>query len=87
MKNRNFTLWIISDDDEFKRSFQISQLIFNVGLFFGIGIIGFSIFGLLRVIGADDLTNEVRNLRRFQNFAVHIIDDLGGEELINLKKP
>ncbi len=82
MKNRNFTLWIISDDDEFKRSFQISQLIFNVGLFFVIGIIGFSIFGLLRVIGADDLTNEVRNLRRFQNFAVHIIDDLGGEELI-----
>ena len=82
MKNRNFTLWIISDDDEFKRSFQISQLIFNVGLFFVIGIIGFSIFGILRVIGADDLTNEVRDLRRFQNFAIHIIDDLGGEELI-----
>ena len=82
MKNRNFTVWIISDDDEFKRSFRISQIFFNVGLFFVIGVIGFSIFGLLRVTGADDLTNEVRELRRFQNFAVHIIEDIGGENLV-----
>ncbi len=82
VKKRNFTIWIISDDDNFKRSFRISQIIFNVGLFFVIGVIGFSIFGLLRVTGADKLTDEARELRRFQNFAIQIIEDLGGENLV-----
>jgi murein DD-endopeptidase MepM/ murein hydrolase activator NlpD len=43
----------------------------------------FSIYGILRVTGQDELTNKVNNLTRINNFSMDVIMDLGHDSLIN----
>jgi len=82
LKKNHYTFWIISNDDSFRKSFQISIHLLKTIAFFTLIIIFFSIYGVLRVTGQDDLTNKVNNLKRTTDFTLDIIRDLGADSLI-----
>ena len=83
MKNNNYTFWIISDNDSFRKSFNLSELFIKVlvAIFFLIFI--FSIYGLLRVVGKDKLTNEINELKKVNNFSIDVVKALGNDSLIH----
>ena len=83
MKKNHYTFWIISNDDSFRKSFQISIFLLKIIIFFTLIICLFSIYGILRVAGQDALTNEVKNLNRLNNFSLDVIRDLGADSIIN----
>ena len=82
MKNKHYTVWVISDDDSIKRSFRISKLIVSICLFFVIIIIAFSFIGFNRLFNQDELIAKLNQLKRFEKYAIAIIQDLEGENLI-----
>ena len=83
MKKNYYTFWIISDDDSFRKSFQISILFLKIIMFFSLLICLFSIYGILRISGQDELTNKVKELKRLNNFSLDVIRDLGSDSIIN----
>tara|TARA_Y100001968_G_scaffold328854_1_gene376862 strand:- start:712 stop:1425 length:714 start_codon:yes stop_codon:yes gene_type:complete len=83
LKKNHYTFWIISNDDSFRKSFQISIFLLKIIIFFTLIICLFSIYGILRVAGQDALTNEVKNLNRLNNFSLDVIRDLGADSIIN----
>ena len=82
MKKQNYTFWIISDDDSFRRSFQISIVFLKIISFVLVIFFLFSIYGILRVSGYDDLTNKLTNLKRINNFTLDVIRDFDNDSLI-----
>jgi murein DD-endopeptidase MepM/ murein hydrolase activator NlpD len=83
MKKSNYTVFIVSDDDHFQRSFKLSKWFISVLLLFIIGIISLSVVGFLRLSGNDNLHSELKDLRVFKEQASNIIEDTGGMELIH----
>ena len=83
MKKNYYTFWIISDDDSFRKSFQISILLLKITMFFVIIVCLFSIYGILRVSGQDELTNKVKDLKRLNHFSLDVIRDLGSDSIIS----
>jgi len=43
----------------------------------------FSIYGFLRVIGKDRLTNEINELKKINNFSIDVVKALGNDSLIH----
>jgi len=43
----------------------------------------FSIYGFLRVIGKDKLTNEINELKKINNFSIDVVKALGNDSLIH----
>ena len=43
----------------------------------------FSIYGFLRVIGKDRLTNEINELKKINNFSIEVVRALGNDSLIH----
>ncbi len=83
MKNNNYTFWIISDNDSFRKSFNLSELFIKVLVAIFIVIFIFSIYGLLRVVGKDQLTNEINELKKINNFSIDVVKALGNDSLIH----
>ena len=83
MKNNNYTFWIISDNDSFRKSFNLSETFIKVIVAIFIVIFMFSIYGFLRVIGKDRLTNEINELKKINNFSIDVVKALGNDSLIN----
>ena len=42
----------------------------------------FSIYGFLRVVGKDRLTNEINELKKINNFSIDVVKALGNDSLI-----
>ena len=83
MKNNNYTFWIISDNDSFRKSFNLSETFIKVIVAIFIVIFMFSIYGFLRVIGKDRLTNEINELKKINNFSIDVVKALGNDSLIH----
>ena len=83
MKNNNYTFWIISDNDSFRKSFNLSETFIKVIVAIFIIIFMFSIYGFLRVIGKDRLTNEINELKKINNFSIDVVKALGNDSLIH----
>ena len=83
MKNNNYTFWIISDNDSFRKSFNLSETFIKIIVAIFIVIFMFSIYGFLRVIGKDRLTNEINELKKINNFSIDVVKALGNDSLIN----
>ena len=83
MKNNNYTFWIISDNDSFRKSFNLSETFIKVIVAIFIVIFMFSIHGFLRVIGKDRLTNEINELKKINNFSIDVVKALGNDSLIH----
>jgi len=82
LEKKHYTFWIISNDDSFRKSFQISLFFLKNIAFFTIIVIFFSIYGVLRVTGHDELTNKVNDLKKTADFSLDVIRDLGADSLI-----
>ena len=76
MKSKFYTVFIASDKDEYGKSFRLSSVFFKALAFFGVVVIGFSIIGIIRIIGEDELTRELSELRDFRIQAKQIIEDM-----------
>ena len=76
MKSKFYTVFIASDRDEYGQSFRVSTHVFKIFAFFGIVIIGFAVIGFLRLIGQDELTHELSELRSFKLQAGQLIRDV-----------
>ncbi len=76
MKSKFYTIFIASDKDEFGKSFRVSSVFFKALAFFGIVIIVLSTIGFLRLIGKDELTHELSELRSFKLQAEQLIKDV-----------
>ncbi len=83
MKNNNYTFWIISDNDSFRKSFNLSETFIKIIVAIFIVIFMFSIYGFLRVIGKDRLTNEINELKKINNFSIDVVKALGNDSLIH----
>ena len=83
MKNNNYTFWIISDNDSFRKSFNLSETFIKIIVSIFIVIFMFSIYGFLRVIGKDRLTNEINELKKINNFSIDVVKALGNDSLIH----
>tara|TARA_B000000609_G_C24176370_1_gene354309 strand:- start:1450 stop:2160 length:711 start_codon:yes stop_codon:yes gene_type:complete len=83
LKNNNYTFWIISDNDSFRKSFNLSETFIKVIVAIFIVIFMFSIYGFLRVIGKDRLTNEINELKKINNFSIDVVKALGNDSLIH----
>ena len=83
MKNNNYTFWIISDNDSFRKSFNLSEIFIKVLVAIFIVMFMFSIYGFLRVIGKDRLTNEINELKKINNFSIDVVKALGNDSLIH----
>ncbi|MBT5078200.1 MAG: hypothetical protein HOM61_04755, partial [Candidatus Marinimicrobia bacterium] len=75
MKSKFYTIFIASDKDEYGKSFRVSSVFFKALAFFGIIIIILSTIGFLRLIGKDELTHELSELRSFKLQAEQLIKD------------
>ena len=76
MKSKFYTIFIASDKDEYGKSFRVSLIFFKMLAFFGIVIIVLSTIGFLRLIGKDELTHELSELRSFKHQARQLIKDV-----------
>ncbi len=76
MKSKFYTVFIASDKDEYGKSFRLPSVFFKALAFFGIVIIGLSAVGIMRIIGKDELTKELGELRTFKVQAKQIIEDV-----------
>ena len=76
MKSKFYTIFIASDKDEYGKSFRVSSVFLKALSFFGIVIIILSTIGFLRLIGKDELTHELSELRSFKLQAEQLIKDV-----------
>ncbi len=76
MKSKFYTIFIASDKDDYGKSFRFSSVYLKALMFFGIIVIVFSVIGFLRLIGKDDLTKELSQLRSFKYQAGQLVNDL-----------
>ena len=76
MKNKFYTIFFVSDWNQYSRSFQISKKGVSFLLLFGIIFIGFAVLGVLRITNLEPLTRERRSLRKDQILLKNIINDL-----------
>ena len=76
MKNKFYTIFFVSDWNQYSRSFQISKKGVSFLLLFGILFIGFAVLGVLRITNLEPLTRELRSLQKDQILLKNIINDL-----------
>ena len=76
MKKKFYTVFFVSDWNQYSRSFRISIKGILFLLFFGILLIGLAVVGGLHITNLEPLTRERRSLRKDQIFLKNIINDL-----------
>ena len=76
MKSKFYTIFIASDKDDYGKSFRVSSVYFKALTLFVIAIIILSAIGFFRLIGQDELTYELSELRSFKLQAEQLIKDV-----------
>ena len=76
MKKKFYTVFFVSDWNQYSRSFRISIKGILFLLVFGILLIGLAVVGVLRIINMEPLTRELRTLQKDQILLKNIINDL-----------
>lgn len=82
MKDRQFTLWFLSEHDGKQRSFQFSKFFLTFILIFGIIIFLLASFGFWQVLSQDSILQELNKLNKYKDRTDVLLNELNAEKLV-----
>jgi murein DD-endopeptidase MepM/ murein hydrolase activator NlpD len=82
VKDRQFTLWFLSEHDGKQRSFQFSKFFLKFISIFGIIILLLASFGLWQVLGRNSLLQELNKLNKYKDRTDILLNELNAEKRV-----